>query len=613
MAGDEGRQQESFDGKEFSRRLTQRPGVYRMLGGEGQILYVGKARNLAKRVASYFGRGGQSAKTTAMLRLVRDIEVTVTATETEAVLLEYNLIKQHRPRFNILLRDDKSFPYIHLSTQDTYPRISFHRGSTRGAGSFFGPFPSTQAVRGTINSLQKLFLLRGCQDSFFANRSRPCLQYQIKRCSAPCVGLVSPEDYGRDVEDALLFLQGRDQRVVRRLVQRMEEASRAMEFEKAARFRDQISEMKKVQASQHVSGKRGDADLIGLASAADVTCVTVLFVRNGRQLGSRNYFPQGGAGSDSSEVLGAFLSQYYLRHPAPAEIITCLEVADVSMLAAGFSEKYDKRVTLRHRVRGERARWLELALANAQQALAMRLSSSATYQRQYQALAEVLGLDETPRRMECFDISHTQGEETVASCVVYGPEGPAKSEYRRFNIRDIQAGDDYGAMRQALERRYTRIKRGESPMPDLLLVDGGKGQLHQAEKVLEELQVEDVCLLAVAKGPARKPGMEQLFLSGHKRATILPADSPALHLVQQIRDEAHRFAISGHRASRARTRRKSALEAISGLGPRRRRELLTQFGGLQGVQEASVEDLARVKGISQALAERIHATFHEKN
>jgi len=613
MVGEESRQTDGFDGKGFARRLTQRPGVYRMLNAEGEILYVGKARNLAKRVASYFGRNEQSPKTRAMLRLVRDMEVTVTATETEALLLEYNLIKQHRPRFNILLRDDKSFPYIHLSTQVEYPRISFHRGSTRGAGSFFGPFPGTHAVRGTINSLQKLFLLRGCQDSFFANRTRPCLQYQIKRCSAPCVGLISPEDYRRDVEDALLFLQGRDQRVVRRLVQRMEEASRTMAFEKAARFRDQIAEMKKVQASQHVSGKRGDADIIGLASESDMACVTVLFVRNGRQLGSRNYFPHGGAGSDPSELLGAFLSQYYLRHPAPPEILTGLEVADGAMLAVGLSERYGRGVKLRCRVRGERARWLELALANAQQALAMRLSSSASLQRQYQALSEVLGLEEPPRRMECFDISHTQGDATVASCVVFGPEGPSKGEYRRFNIRDIQAGDDYGAMRQALQRRYARISKGETAIPDVLLVDGGKGQLGQAERVLEELQVQGVCILGVAKGPGRKPGMEQLFLSGHKRATILPADSPALHLVQQIRDEAHRFAISGHRASRARARRTSVLESISGLGPRRRRELLTEFGGLQGVQEASVEDLARVKGISQALAERIHATFHEKN
>ncbi len=605
--------EDTFDGKAYARSLSGRPGVYRMLDEAGDVLYVGKARNLKNRVSSYFRGSGQSAKTMAMLNLTRSMEVTVTDTETEALLLEYNLIKQHKPRFNILLRDDKSFPHIHLSTDQEFPRISFHRGSTRIPGRIFGPYPSTHAVRGTISTLQKLFHLRGCKDSYFNNRSRPCLQYQIQRCSGPCVGLISKEDYARDVEDAALFLDGRNQEVTDRLAARMEKASESLEFEKAVRYRDQIAELSSIQASQHVSGGRGSADVIAIATESDQTCVTVLFVRDGRQLGSRNYFPQGAAGSASSEVLEAFLSQYYLRHEIPPEVITAVEIEDSELLVTGLSERAGRRVVIKHRVRGERARWLDLAKTNSAHALDMRMASSASIRRQYQALAQALGMDEPPARMECFDISHTQGDATVASCVVFGPEGPLKSDYRRFNITGVQAGDDYAAMRQALDRRYTRVQKGEAPVPDLLIVDGGKGQLTQAESVLEDLQLEGITLLGVAKGPSRKPGKEQLFLSGHERPSILPANSPALHLVQQIRDEAHRFAIAGHRASRGKARRTSPLEAIAGLGPKRRRELLKQFGGLQGVQQAGVEDLARVKGISQALAERIHATLREKN
>ncbi len=603
--------EDAFDGKAYARTLSGKPGVYRMLDQQGEILYVGKARHLKHRVSSYFRGSGQSAKTLAMLALTRSMEVTVVDTEIESLLLEYNLIKQHKPRFNVLLRDDKSFPYIHLSTQQDFPRISFHRGSTRTPGQFFGPYPGTTAVRGTISTLQKLFLLRGCKDSFFANRSRPCLQYQIQRCSAPCVGLVSVQDYARDVEDAALFLDGRNQEVTDRLAKRMEHAAESLAFEKAARFRDQIAELSRIRASQHVSGTRGSADVIAMASESDQTCVTVLFVRDGRQLGSRNYFPQGAAGSDPGEILEAFLSQYYLRHEPPPEIITTVAVDDGGLLMTSLSENAGRKVTLKQRVRGERARWQELAQTNAILALEMRLASSASFRRQYRALADVLELDEPPARMECFDISHTQGDATVASCVVFGPEGAQTSDYRRFNIKDVQAGDDYASMRQALTRRYTRVQKGEAPMPDVLIVDGGKGQLAQAEAVLGELQIDDVTVLGVAKGPSRKPGQEQLFLSGKDLPTILPASSPALHLLQQIRDEAHRFAIAGHRASRGRARRTSALESIAGLGPKKRRELLKHFGGLQGVQQAGVEDLAKVRGIGLALAERVHASLHE--
>jgi excinuclease ABC subunit C len=605
--------EEMFDGKEFARSLGGRPGVYRMLDQQGEILYVGKARNLKNRVGSYFRGSGQSAKTRAMLALTRSMEVTAVDTETEALLLEYNLIKQHRPRFNILLRDDKSFPYIHLSTQEEFPRISFYRGSTKAPGRFFGPYPSTTAVRSTISTLHKLFLLRGCKDSYFSNRSRPCLQYQIKRCSGPCVGLISREDYARDTEDAALFLDGRNKEVTQRLAARMEQAAEALEFEKAARFRDQIGELSQIQASQHVSGGAGSADVIALATESDQTCVTVLFVRDGHQLGSRNYFLQGTAGGEPGEVLEAFVSQYYLRHDPPREIISSVAIEDNDLLVTGLSERAGHQVALKHRVRGDRARWQDMAQTNAVLGLEMRLASSASVRRQYQALADALGLEEPPTRMECFDISHIQGDATVASCVVFGPEGAQKSDYRRFNIGGIQAGDDYAAMRQALTRRYTRVQRGEAPVPDLLVVDGGKGQLTQAEAVLEELQLQGIMLLGVAKGPGRKPGKEQLFLSGQDRPTILPSTSPALHLIQQIRDEAHRFAIAGHRASRGKARRTSALESIVGLGPKRRRELLKQFGGLQGVQQAGIEDLARVKGVSLALAERIHSTFHDKD
>jgi excinuclease ABC subunit C len=604
---------QSFDSRSFVRSLTQRPGVYRMRDADGAVLYVGKARNLRKRVGSYFMRAATDAKTAALLRQTADVEVTVTGTEAEALLLEYNLIKSHKPRFNVVLRDDKSYPYIRVSTTHDFPRLSFYRGSRKQPGRYFGPYPGARAVRETLSQLQRLFMLRQCDDAFFRNRSRPCLQYQIERCSAPCVGYIGKEDYARDVRDAIHFLEGRNREVTASFVQRMESAASDLDYERAARYRDHIANLNKVVARQFTGRRKGgDADVVAAAVDGGVHCVAVMFVRAGRHLGSRNFFPRARDAS-ARDLLCAFLPQYYLEREAPAEIITSEPVEDVELLDATLTERAGHKVRIRHRVRGERARWLDMAHANAREALAMRLASHSSLAAQREGLRELLGLDETPERIECFDVSHTGGESAVASCVVFGPEGPVRSAYRRFNIAGIAAGDDYAALDQALTRRYTRIKRGEAPLPDVLLIDGGPGQVKQAAKVLEELQVEGVAIAGVAKGSARRPGQERLFLAGRNRPLILPASSGTLHLIQQIRDEAHRFAITGHRQRRGRQRQVSVLEQVPGLGPARRRALLRQFGGLQGVSRAGVDDLASVKGISRKLAETVYDTFHSQD
>lgn len=600
-----------FDAQAFLRTLTQKPGVYRMLDAAGRIIYVGKARNLKKRVSSYFNRSVKSPKTQALVANTHDMEITVTHTEGEALLLENHLIKEHRPRYNVLLRDDKSYPYIYVSTEQAFPRLAYHRGAKRGKGRYFGPYPSSHAVRESLNLLQKLFQVRQCEDSFFHNRARPCLQHQIKRCSAPCVDAISERDYRRDVENTLLFLEGKDNQVIDELVRRMEQAANRLEFEQAARYRDRIAAMRRVQERQYVSGQGGDLDIIACETQAGLACIQVFFIRAGRNLGNKGYFPRVPAGADSTEILSAFLPQYYLESTIPREIIVNLEPGDHELLERVLTDKSGHKVAITWRVRGERARWLRMAVNNARDALQTRLASQAGLLRRYEALQEALGLDELPRRLECFDISHTRGEATVASCVVMDHEGPRKSDYRRFNIEDIPAGDDYAAMRQALKRRYTRVKREEGVMPDILLIDGGKGQFRVAREVLEELQVDGVTLLGVAKGPDRRPGDEQLFLSAGEPPLILQADSPALHLIQQIRDEAHRFAITGHRARRARARKTSPLEGIRGMGPKRRQQLLKQFGGLREISRAGIEDLSKVPGISRELARRIYDRFHQ--
>ena len=601
----------TFDAKTFLGNLTHRPGVYRMLDAKHKVIYVGKAADLKKRVSSYFQRSHQTTKTAAMMSVVARVEVTLTNTEAEALLLEYNLIKQHRPRFNIVLRDDKSYPYIYASTEHAYPRLRFHRGARKGKGRYFGPYPSASAVRQTLNELQKLFMIRPCRDSFFSNRSRPCLQYQIKRCTAPCVGLISEGEYARDFQAAMEFLDGKNQVVIDRFVERMEEASGKQDYEQAARYRDQIAKLKRVEARQLVSRSAGnDLDILGFASNGAVHCVTLLFIRNGAVIGSRDYFPKSQGEVDRQKLLNAFVGQYYLGKDAPREIIVQEEIEDREVLEAALEEKTGHRVEIRSRVRGDRQRWLELANTNAEQGLNLKVASNATIRRQFRALGEALDLEEPPDRLECFDVSHTSGEATVASCVVFNQAGPVKSDYRRFNLKPESGGDDYAGMEEAIRRRYERVRKGEVPMPDVLFIDGGKGQLSRAMTVLDELELSWVRVVAVAKGRARRAGAEQLFVPGNERPLDLPDDSPALLLVQQIRDEAHRFAITGHRQRRAKARRTSPLEAIPGLGPKKRRELLRQFGGLQGVVAAGVDDLVKVRGIGRSLAETIYNDLH---
>ena len=600
-----------FEVKSFLRSLTHRPGVYRMLDAKHKVIYVGKARDLKKRVSSYFTGTHASVKTEAMMAQVERVEVTVVNTEAEALVLEYNLIKQHKPRFNVLLRDDKSYPYIHASTNQKFPRLRFHRGARKGGGRFFGPYPSTRAVRQTLNELQKLFLIRNCNDTFFSNRTRPCLQYQIKRCTAPCVGIVDEDQYRRDIEGAIQFLEGRNDSVVAGFVERMERASAAQQYEQAARYRDQIAKFKEVEARQLVQrGHHKDLDVLGFASNGAIHCVTVVFIRNGGVIGSRDHFPKLPGETDKARLLNGFVTQFYLGRDAPSEIVLDTEIEDAEILEQELTERMSRKVAIRTRVRGDRARWLDMARTNAEQGLGLRVASNATIERQFKALGVALELDEIPQRIECFDVSHTSGEATVASCVVFNTAGAVKSDYRRFNLKPDSAGDDYGAMAEVLRRRYKRVKEGEVPVPDMLFVDGGKGQLAEAVNVLRELELDWLNVVAVAKGRARRPGAERLFRPGEDKAVQLPPDSPALLLIQQIRDEAHRFAITGHRQRRAKARKQSPLEAIPGLGPKKRRELLRQFGGLQGVLNAGVDDLEKVRGIGRALARTIYDDLH---
>jgi len=598
-----------FDHKRFTRNLTRLPGVYRMIDAEGTVLYVGKAKDLRRRVSSYFTRS-QNRRIQLMVARINSIEVTVTHTEAEALILENTLIKRLKPKYNILLRDDKSYPYIFLSG-DPFPRLSYHRGKRSAPGRYFGPYPNAGSMRETLQLLQKLFPVRQCEESFYQSRSRPCLQHQIKRCTAPCVGLVTEEEYAKDVRDAVLFLEGKTNQVIEDLVVRMERASEALEFEQAARLRDQIAALSRVQERQYVSGERGDLDIIACAAKGGAACVQLFFIRNGRNLGNKTFYPSTAGAEREEEILAAFIPQYYIGKQVPGEIVLSHPLEERELLEEALMQESGRQVRLRHRVRSHRARWLRMAEQNARLALDSRLASKAGVAARLEALQEALGLDEMPGRMECFDISHTRGELTVASCVVFDAGGALKSDYRRFNIEGIQGGDDYAAMAQALNRRYTRIQSGEGKLPDILFIDGGKGQLNAAAQVLDELAVVGVLLVGVAKGPDRRAGMEQLFLLGKERPIILPADSPALHLVQQIRDEAHRFAITGHRQRREKSRKTSVLEQIPGVGAKRRQRLLRQFGGLQGITRAGIADLERVEGISRKLAEQIYATFHE--
>jgi len=600
----------AFDSKSFLKTITSKPGVYRMYDAEDKVLYVGKAKNLKKRVSSYFRKTGLSPKTSVLVTHIHHIDVTITHTESEALILESNLIKEFHPRYNILMRDDKSYPYIYVSSKASYPGIALHRGARKKPGRYLGPYPNAGAVRETINLLQRTFKIRQCEDSYFQNRSRPCLQYQIKRCTAPCVGYISEQAYKLDIKHALLFLEGKSRQIINELVEAMEKAADKQNYEKAAIYRDQISNLQKIAERQHISAEKGDIDIIACATEGGQACVTVFYVRNGLNLGNRNFYPKLPEALSEEEILAAFIPQFYLEREAPAEVILSAKPAQLELIQNVLSEQAEHKVSLRTRVRAERARWLELATSNAASALTTRLLSRTGLLKRFEALQDVMQLDSLPLRLECFDISHTQGEATIASCVVFTPEGPYKTDYRRYNIEGITGGDDYAAMRQALQRRFKKSKHKEQVLPDILFIDGGKGQLRQAIEIFEELDINNVLLIGVAKGEGRKAGLEKLVFSDGRPDLHLGLDSPALNLILRVRDEAHRFAISGHRAQRAKKRRESPLENISGLGPKRRQTLLKHFGGLQGITRAGVEDLAKIPGISTKLAQSIYDEFH---
>ncbi len=599
-----------FDGKQAAAQLPTAPGVYRMLGADGGVLYVGKARALRNRVGSYFNATPKSTRIMAMVAQVARIEVTVTRSEAEALLLENQLIKSQAPRYNVMLRDDKSYPFV-LLTREDWPRIAFHRGPRGLPGRYFGPYPSAVSVRDTLNLMHKLFRLRSCEDSVFRNRSRPCLQHQIGRCSAPCVGLVEAGAYAESVRRAGLFLDGRSAELGDELTAAMEAASASLDFEDAARLRDLITGIRKLQARQYVDGRNADLDVLAVAMQGASACVLLLAFRDGRNLGTRAFFPKTNGEDSAHEVLAAFVSQYYAEQPPPGEIVLEQDIPDRELIEQALAEHAGRKVELRVNVRGERAAYLDLVRRNAQLALATELASSSAQHARLEDLRGMLGLEEVPGRIECFDISHTMGEATVASCVVFDAQGAVRSQYRRYNIAGIEPGDDYAAMHQALQRRFRQAAQGdaEAVLPDVLLIDGGAGQVAQAQAVLQESGVTGVVLVGVAKGPARKAGAETLLLPDGRE--LQPgAASPALQLVQQVRDEAHRFAITGHRGRRQKARSSSRLEDIAGIGPRRRSALLRHFGGLAGLKAAAVDDIARVDGINRALAERIWASLH---
>lgn len=616
-----------FDSRGFLSQLTLEPGVYRMYGSAGELLYVGKARNLKKRVSTYFLRASGDARIESMVSQIARVEVTVTHTEDEALILESNLIKELSPRYNIVYRDDKSYPYVRFSAH-AFPRISYYRGAKSGKDRYFGPFPSATAVRETLYTLQKLFRLRPCRDTFFSNRDRPCLQHQIKRCSAPCVGLVSQEDYALDLRNASRLLEGKADELAQELGQEMERASEALEFERAARLRDQIAALKRVRENRAITGGAEDLDVIAVAPHQSGSCVAVVSVRDGLNLGHRSHFPKHSAHAAPEELIESFISQHYLDQPPPPEILISHPLEDAQWLEEAVSKAAGRRVAIRHPQRGLKVRLLDMALSTAAQALSAKLVEAASMDSRLLELQQALDLDKPPTRMECFDISHTRGERTVASCVVFNQDGPLKSAYRKFNIETtedaleapvpdaapdpkavITAGDDYAAIHQVVKRRFARAKSGESAQPDVLFIDGGLGQLNAALQALDDLGIENLRVVAIAKGPTRKPGLEELILPERELPIRLAPDSPALHLIQRIRDEAHRFAITGHRGRREKARLVSGLDSIEGLGPTRRRALLKAFGGIAQIKRAGVDEIARVEGINETLAARIHDHF----
>jgi len=601
---------QAFDGKEFAARLPTRPGVYLMRDSSGEPLYVGKAKNLRKRVASYFDARPKVERIMRMVARIEQIEISLTRSEGDALLLENEWIKSLRPRYNVLLRDDKSYPWIVLSINHEFPQIAFHRGARDKKRRYFGPYPSAGSVRESINLIQKLFRIRNCEDSYFAHRSRPCLQYQIRRCTAPCVGLISAENYAEQVNDATLFLQGKNQKVLTRMIARMEQAAEALEYEFAAIYRDQINTLTQMQAQQLVSGGQSDIDFVALAREQNHCCVQLVSVRGGRNLGQRSHFLSQSEGFTVMEIMEAFLGQYYQERQPPGQLVISHTLENEALLASVFSEKAGKKVLLQAHPRGNRRKMLETAVGNARQALQMRLASKANMTAQYESLQNLLNLEDMPAWVECFDISHTAGNQTVGSCVVFDNNGAVKSKYRRYNLKGITPGDDYAAMNQVLTRRYGRLQAQEGLLPDLIIIDGGKGQLKQAQEVLAEFGLSGIPVLGIAKGRSRRAGYEQWIQASPMRILSPGPESPASHLVQQIRDEAHRFAITGHRGRRQKAATRSTLEQIPGIGPRRRRALLNHFGGLQGVGKAGIEELSSVPGINRVLAEEIFRALH---
>lgn len=603
----------NFDLKAFLKTLTTRPGIYKMLNSQGEIIYIGKAKNLKNRVSSYFKKQTASTKQQTMVTKIAAIEVTVTHTEGEALLLECQQIKRHKPRYNICLRDDRSYPYIFLSSDHEFPQITLHRGAKKRKGKYFGPYPGIGAIKESLKLLQRIFPIRQCDDSIFNNRSRPCLQHQIGRCTAPCVGLIDKAAYAQDVNSTVLFLEGKGGLLIDQLIIKMEQASAKLEYEQAAGFRDQILKLRSVLEKHFVHGERGDVDIVACATKAGVACVQVFFIRNGQHLGNKVFFPKITDEHDPAAIIQAFIPQYYLDKQPPHELIVSHQPEEADLLMEVLAAQAKHAVAISHNVRGERLKWLQMACTNADNSLLSKLSDKQGIYARFLSLQEELGCKELPKRLECFDISHTQGDKTVASCVVFDREGPVKSAYRRFNIEGITGGDDYAAIHQAVFRRFKRLKQGEHEAPDILFIDGGKGQVHEAQKAFAELNINNVMIIGVSKGPDRKPGMEKLIRLDQEQPIDIKPGAGCLLLIQHIRDEAHRFAITGHRQRRGKAKKQSVMEAIPGLGPKRRQILLKQFGGLQGISQAGVDALCSVDGISRHLAQRIYELFHHQD
>ncbi|MCQ8850223.1 excinuclease ABC subunit C [Alteromonas sp. KS69] len=602
----------AFDSAAFLKNLTSQPGVYRMYNAQEEVIYVGKAKNLKKRVSSYFRMNVDNAKTRSLVMQIANMDVTVVNSETEAFLLENNFIKKYKPRYNVVMRDDKSYPFIFLSDHQ-HPRLSFHRGPQKKKGEYFGPYPSAGAVRESLRSMQRIFPVRQCEDSYYRARSRPCLQYQMQRCSAPCVeGYVSDEEYNEQIDLARLFLKGKNQQVIGTLVDKMEKASEALNFEAAARYRDQINTLRKVQERQWVAGTQDEMDVFGFAVKGNMACIQVMFIRDSQLLGSKAFFPKVPNTADEQEIFESFLLQFYLagNKLIPKQMVFASALSDEDAIADLLSSEAGYRVNFFKGAREEKRRYLELAQANAETALEAQYGEQKSVFARYLDLETALELDAPLQRMECFDISHTSGEQTVASCVVFNREGPLKSDYRRYNIEGITPGDDYAAMAQALKRRYKSVKEVQK-IPDLLLIDGGKGQLSQAETFFEDWPHDKKpMLLGVAKGTTRKPGLETIILADSHDTVPMDSHSPALHLIQHIRDESHRFAITGHRNRRQKVKTTSSLETIPGVGAKRRQTLLKYMGGLQGLKKASKDEIASVPGISKELADTIYDHLH---